>query len=172
MRGLLDGSAKQQRGERRSGIVPVVVPPGVFVEVALQPFAGHAVVVSGDAVLDVPEEPFDGVRVDVPARVNALRVPDRAVRRMGLMQVAIPDPFVGVDRASGETFRLTASSAPSLGWTYARTVPPRSTIAYDPDLAGLPEVLRFALRHPASHRRLRPATVSRLVSLNRPVERR
>jgi len=51
----------------------------MFLEVRVEPAAGNGVVRSAHVVLEVPEEPFDGVGVDVPGDVDALGVVDAAV---------------------------------------------------------------------------------------------
>lgn len=66
--------ALDDQREHRAPVVPVVVPERVFVEVHLQVLGRHRVVDAADAALQERPEAFDGVRMNVPADVDVLRV--------------------------------------------------------------------------------------------------
>src|SRR4051812_7774084 len=99
----------------------VVVAPSELVEVALQPAVGNLLVVPTDARLEVPEEPFDGVRVNVAVHVVVARAVARTVTNptMGgevLAQAVVGGPHVRVDDGLRlnplDDLRLELGSAP------------------------------------------------------------
>jgi hypothetical protein len=79
----LDRRAAEKLAEHRLVVVAVVPLPHPFVEVATEPPLRNGVMRSAHVGLEVPEEAFDGVCVDVAADVDALRVPDATERERG-----------------------------------------------------------------------------------------
>lgn len=77
----------------------VVVPPDVLVHVSLQVLGGDGVMRTRDAALHERPEPFDGVRVDVPAHVDVGTVIDRVVVKP--LEAAVRRGVVRVDGRIG-----------------------------------------------------------------------
>src|SRR5688572_4419898 len=65
--------------EERRFVLPVVELPDPLVQVRVEPAARNRVVGAAYVVLEVPEEPFDRVRMHVTADVDVLLVVDAAV---------------------------------------------------------------------------------------------
>src|SRR5689334_626456 len=75
---LIDGVG-QKLAEHGFVIVSVVPLPHPLVEVGTEPSRGDGVMGSANVRLEVTEEPFDGVGVDVAADVDPLRVANPAM---------------------------------------------------------------------------------------------
>jgi hypothetical protein len=126
--------------EHRFVVVAAVPLPHPLVEVGAKPALRHGVMRSAKVGLKVAEEPFDGVRVDVAADVNALTVLDAAERVTALtLQSVVAAPIVRERERCGqdELAELPLDRARRLSCvreaptTSARMWPLRSTAAND-----------------------------------------
>src|SRR6266567_7615950 len=79
LRSLHHDPVEESADHPEAGSLPVVVAERVLVQVRLQVLRRDRVVRPADPALHGRPEPLDGVRVDVPAHVDTLRVVDAGV---------------------------------------------------------------------------------------------
>ena len=113
--GCLDGlrCVSQERAEHRLVVVPVVPLPDPFVQVAGKPPSRDRVMGPAQVGLEVAEEPFDCVRVDVAAHVQALAVVNAAMLEALTVKLAVlqaqpvPDPTGDIKPAGTVSVTVT-----------------------------------------------------------------
>src|SRR6266536_1120993 len=92
----------QEGTEHALPVLPVVVPEGVLVEIALKVLRRDGVVYAADPAPDQRPEPFDRVHVDVPIDLDVLYVIDAPVLVPSLVEGPVLDSLVRVDRGCGK----------------------------------------------------------------------
>lgn len=84
--------------EHRLAGAPLVVAPGVLVQVGLEPLARDLLVGTAHPGLEIAEEALDRVRVDVAIDVMPRGVVDHAVARVLARKRLVGHPVVGEDQ--------------------------------------------------------------------------
>ena len=84
------------------GTVSTIVPPGVLVQIALEPLGRHRMMSAADACLYERPKAFDGIRVDIAEDVDALRVVNAPMDVSELREPFVSGRFVAVNHRLGE----------------------------------------------------------------------
>jgi hypothetical protein len=92
----------EQLPEHRFVVVAVVPLPHPFVQIRVEPTLRDRMVRPAHVVFEVPEEPFNRVRVNAATDIHTLTVVDTAVLEALLSELAVLDELVCVDHRSGQ----------------------------------------------------------------------